>query len=147
VLVLIGVTLPKCIVSATGYVGKIVTPLSLFYTGMILMRMIRQKHIRWQRGYELVLVGRFVAGPMLLLASAFFMTWLANVTGSEALRAPELMRNALLIQASMPVMAQTPIVAAASDSDAEYAAGGIALTTALSLVFIPLYMYLITNVL
>lgn len=146
-LIILGVKLPKFIADATGYVGKLVTPMSLFYTGMILMRMIRAKRIRWQRGYLWVLGGRFIAAPLLLLASVGIMGLISKATGMQALAAPELMRNALLIQASMPVMSQTPIVAAASGSDEEYAAGGIALTTAMSLVFIPLYMYVIVALL
>lgn len=146
-LVLLGVTLPKFVMDAAGYVGKLVTPLSLFYTGLLLMRMIRARHVKWQRGYELILIGRFVAAPLLLLASAAAVNHFAGVSGAEAFRAPEIMRNALLIQAAMPVMAQTPIVAAASGSDEEYAAGGIAVSTALSLIFIPLYMYIIEYIL
>ena len=147
ILILLGVKLPKFIADAAGYVGKLVTPMSLFYTGMILMRMIRARRIRWQRGYLWVLAGRFVAAPLLLLASVGVMGLISAATGMKSLAAPELMRNALLIQASMPVMSQTPIVAAASGSDEEYAAGGIALTTAMSLVFIPLYMYVIVALL
>lgn len=143
ILLLMGFTPPKFVADAAKYVGNLVTPLSLFYTGMILMRMIRQKRIKWQKGYLGVLLGRFAASPLLLLASAFVVNLIADGTGLAGLKAPELMRNALLIQAAMPVMSQTPIVAAASGSDEEYAAGGIALTTALSLVFIPLYMYVI----
>ncbi|MBQ4088991.1 MAG: AEC family transporter [Clostridia bacterium] len=147
VLLLMGFTPPKFVGDAAKYVGNLVTPMSLFYTGMILMRMIRQKRIRWQKGYEWILVGRFAASPLLLIASSFIINLIADKTGLTALKAPELMRNALLIQAAMPVMSQTPIVAAASGSDEEYAAGGIALTTALSLVFIPLYMYVIVALL
>jgi len=147
ILIIAGFKLPKFVADATGYVGKLVTPLSLFYTGMIIMRMIRAKRIRWQRGYLWVLVGRFVAAPLLLLASVGIIGLISKTTGIEALAAPELMRNALLIQASMPCMSQTPIVAAASGSDEEYAAGGIALTTAMSLVFIPVYMYVIVALL
>lgn len=147
ILILLGVKLPKFIADATGYVSKLVTPMSLFYTGMILMRMFRAKRVRWQKGYFGVLAGRFVAAPLLLLASVGIMGVISRATGLESLAAPELMRNALLIQASMPVMSQTPIVAAASGSDEEYAAGGIFLTTAMSLVFIPLYMYVIVALL
>ena len=140
-----GVQLPKFIMDAAGYVGKLITPLSLMYTGMILMRMLKLRRIRWQKGYEWIVLGRFVAAPLLLIGSVWFVNWTGNFTGLTILHAPELMRDALIIQAAMPVMAQTPIVAAASGSDEEYAAGGIALTTALSLIFIPFYMFVITR--
>lgn len=121
---------PKFFMSACGYVGSIVTPLSLIYTGAIIMRMIRNGHVRWQKGYLAVCLGRFVICPaLLLLASAPFGL-------------PDLMQRVLFMQATMPVMSQTVIVAGTTGSDNEYAAGGMALTTALSLLFIPLYMYL-----
>lgn len=132
-LVLLGVHPPKFVMSAAGYVGNLVTPLSLFYTGIIIMRMGRRHAIHWQRGYLPVLLGRFAIAPALLLTTRLFIPM------------PMLMRNALLVQASMPVMSQTPIVAASCGADEEYAAGGIALTTALSLVFIPLYMFVIEH--
>ena len=53
---------------------------------------------------------------------------------------PELMTNVLIVQAGMPVMSQTPIVAGSMGSDEEYAAGNVALTTLLSLIAIPVYM-------
>jgi len=126
---------PRFFMSATGYVGSIVTPLSLIYTGAIIMRMIRSGHVRWQRGYLAVCLGRFVVCPaLLLLASAPFQL-------------PDLMRRVLFMQATMPVMSQTVIVSGTTGSDSEYAAGGMAVTTALSLLFIPLYMYLMETIL
>lgn len=131
VLVLVGFKPPKFIMSAADYVGNLVTPLSLFYTGIIVMRMIRNRAIKWQKGYLLILLGRFAIAPAMFLLTKTFIPM------------PDMMRNALLVQASMPVMSQTPIVAGMCGSDEEYAAGGIALTTALSLVFIPFYMFVI----
>ena len=86
---------PKFFMSACGYVGSIVTPLSLIYTGAIIMRMIRNGHVRWQKGYLAVCLGRFVICPaLLLLASAPFGL-------------PDLMQRVLFMQATMPVMSQT----------------------------------------
>lgn len=131
-LVLAGVTLPGFVLDAAKYVGNLVTPLSMIFTGMILMRMLRSGGIRWQRGYALILIGRFVLAPgLLLLIARLFPS------------APALMRNALLIQAAMPVMSQTPIVAGSCGGDAEYAAGGVALTALGSLIAIPAYMALV----
>ena len=130
-LVLLNFRPPQFIMDASKYVGGMVTPLSLMYTGIIIMDMIKEKKVRWQKGYGGVLLGRFVIAPMILLG-------LVVLFPGESL-----MRAALLIQASMPVMAQTPIVAGNVGSESEYGAGGIALTTLASLVFIPFYMWLI----
>jgi predicted permease len=131
-LVLVGVKLPAFILDAAKYIGNLVTPLSMIFTGMVLMRMLKGGKIRWQKGYALILAGRFLVAPGLLLLTARFFP-----------SAPELMRNVLLIQAAMPVMSQTPIVAKATGGDEEYAAGGVALTALFSLLAIPAYMALV----
>jgi len=128
-LVLMGLKLPTFLLDAAKYIGNLVTPLSMIFTGMVLMRMLKGGKVRWQKGYALILIGRFVVAPGLLLLTARFFP-----------SAPELMRNALLIQAAMPVMSQTPIVAKATGGDEEYAAGGVALTALFSLLAIPAYM-------
>ena len=53
------------------------------------------------------------------------------------------MKEVFFVQASMPVMTQTPILAEAYGADAEYAGIGTSLTTVLSLATIPLCMILI----
>ncbi len=130
VLVLLGARMPKFVLDASKYVSDLVTPLSLMYTGMLILRMFKARTFRWQKGFTGVLLGRFLCAPLMLLLA------------SHLIPVPALMRNALLIQASMPVMSQTPIVAGECGSDAEFAAGGIALTTACSLIAIPAYMAL-----
>ena len=131
-LVLLGLKLPVFILDAARYIGGLVTPLSMIFTGMVLMRMLQGGKVHWQKGYALVLVGRFLVAPALLLVTArLFPT------------APDFMRNVLLIQSAMPVMSQTPIVAKASGGDEEYAAGGVALTALGSLIAIPAYMALV----
>ncbi len=127
-LVLLGVRLPKFVLDAAGYVSGLVTPLSLIYTGLLIMDMLRGGQFRWQKGYGFMLAGRFLIAPLLLFGVGLLIPM------------PGLMRNALLVQAAMPVMAQTPIVCAECGSDAEYAAGGIAVSTALSLLAIPAIM-------
>ena len=128
-LVLVGVSLPTFILDAAKYIGGLVTPLSMIFTGMVLMRMLESGKVRWQKGYALVLVGRFLIAPALLILSTRLFP-----------AAPTLMQNVLLIQAAMPVMSQTPIVAKASGGDEEYAAGGVARTALCSLIAIPAYM-------
>ncbi len=130
ILILLGVSLPSFVLDAADYVGALVTPLSMFYTGYVIMGMLKRGCFRYQRGYLTMLLGRFAIAPAMLLITSRFIAM------------PELMRNALLIQAAMPVMSQTPIVAASCGADSEYAAGGIALSTLCSLIFIPAYMAL-----
>ena len=133
ILILLGIRLPPFVLGASQYIGRLVTPLSMLFIGAMLMRMIKSKMIRWESDYFFVLAGRFLVAPALFLGCSRFIPM------------TPLMRNALLIQASMPVMSQTPIVAAAAGADAEYAAGGIAATTLGSLLSLPAYMALIVN--
>jgi predicted permease len=131
-LVLLGVRLPTFILDAAKYIGNLVTPLSMIFTGIVLIRMLKGGKIRWQKGYSLVLLGRFLIAPgLLVLTARLFPT------------APQLMQNVLLIQAAMPVMSQTPIVAKATGGDEEYAAGGVALTALGSMIAIPALMALV----
>jgi len=128
ILVLMDVKLPTFVMSASKYLGNMVTPLSLFFIGIVVMRMIRQKNFRWEKGYLALIIARFVISPLLMFALG------------KAFGLPELMTNVLIVQAGMPVMSQTPIVAGSMGSDEEYAAGNVALTTLLSLIAIPVYM-------
>ena len=130
-LMLLGFTPPSFIRSASKYLGNMVTPLSLIYTGAVIMRMIEEKRVRWHKGYEWILLGRFVISPAVMTALALLFGMIP------------LMKNALILEAAMPVMASTPIAAADAGSDGEYAAGAMALSTFLSLLVIPVYMLIL----
>lgn len=130
-LILMGWTLPAFAMRAAKYLGALVTPLSLIYTGYVIMRMIKRGSLKWHGGYAAMLIGRFVLSPALLLLAVI-------VTPVDAFT-----RNVLLIQAAMPVMTQTTIAAGDRGADVEYAAGGLLLSTLLSLLLIPAYMALI----
>ena len=131
ILVLAGVRMPPFIMSSSEYVGGMVTPLSLFFIGIIIVRMIRKRNFRWQRGYEWVILGRFVLSPLTI--------WLLT----SIFQVDPLMRNVFIMQAAMPVMTQTSIVAESVGADSEYAAGATALSTILSLAVIPIFMLIL----
>ncbi len=134
-LIFLRISPPKFVMTACDYIGVLVTPLALIYAGAIIMRMIRQGLVRWQRGYCWLVIGRFLIGPALLLLCAI------------PFRLDPAMRNVLMMQSAMPAMTQIALTAGVAGCDEEYAAGGVALTTALILLFVPLYMYLIDAVL
>ena len=134
-LVLVRFKPPQFFMDACGYLGNLVTPLSLLFTGAVMARMVRARTFRWEKGYLAATLGRFIVCPALLLLCALLFPM------------GDLSRDVLMVQAGMPVMTQTALVAASTGSDEEYAAGGTALTTVLSLGMIPLYMLLIERVL
>ena len=55
---------------ACGYLGDLVTPLSLLFTGAVMARMVRARTFRWEKGYLAATLGRFIVCPALLLACA-----------------------------------------------------------------------------
>lgn len=130
-LVLLRVKVPVFIEASAKYLGAPATPLSLFLCGLILYR-IGFKEIRYEKGMAWMLAGRFIFTPLLifLLARAFHLDTLTQ--------------QVFVIQASMPTMVQTYVMAEKHGADSSYATLGFTLTTMLSMLFTPLYMYLFT---
>lgn len=142
-LLLAGVKLPEFFMSAANYVGNTVTPVSLIYIGCLLTRMIEARNFRWEKGYLAILLGKFFITPFLTIA----LIKLFSLNGAMAEILNPTMVGSFVMQAAMPVMTQTAIVEGGVNGDEEYAAGATALSTALCLIFIPFYMFVITNLL
>lgn len=143
ILILLHVNLPAFLMSSASYLGNTVTPISLIYIGYLLMRMIRERNFRWEKSYSAVIIGKFLVVPAVTIA---LIKLFSLNSAMRALWTPTMV-GAIVMQAAMPVMTQTAIVAGSVGADDEYAAGATALTTALSLLFIPIYMYIITTIL
>ncbi|HET6450554.1 MAG TPA: AEC family transporter [Spirochaetia bacterium] len=124
-LILVGIKLPGFIMDFCRILGSMTTPLSMLFVGIVLSG-VAWKTIRLDRDILLVFAGRFLVAPGLLLLIAVPSPL------------PLLMKEVLFVQAAMPAMTQTPILAARYGADAEFAGLGTALTTVLSLVTIPL---------
>lgn len=137
--VLLGVTLPSPLMSAVNYLGGTVTPISLVYTGYVLMIMIQKRHFSWKKGYGVICFGKLLLVPGIVIALSLVVK---AIPGAGSIYT-DIMLKTFLIEAAMPIMTQTTIVEAGCGGDQEYVAGATALTTALSLVFIPLYMLVI----
>jgi len=86
--------------------------------------------LRFQADIVFIVLWRFLVIP----ACVYFMV--------RGLDFPRLEKQVFIIQASMPAMTQTPILAESLGADAEYAGIGVSITTVLSLLTIPLYMTL-----
>lgn len=126
-LIMAGITLPKSFLDTFRLIGNMTTPLSMIFIGIMMSR-VEWKKIRFGADINLVVAGRFLFTPLLmylLLAGRSF---------------PTMMKQVLLLQSTMPVLAQTPILSAAYGADAEYAGIGTSLTTVLGVITIPVYM-------
>jgi len=129
-LIMAGLALPPFVLGLARTVGNMTTPLSMIFIG-ITIASIDWRLVRPRLDMILLVGGRFVLAPFLLILA---VRW----TGL-----PVLMKKVFLIQASMPAMTQSPIVARAYGADAEYAGLMTSITTVASLATIPLYMAVI----
>ena len=129
-LILAGIRLPGFLLDLARTVGNMTTPLSMIFIGSTIAAVDWRK-VRPGLDMALILCGRFLVAPLLL---ALAVTWLDL---------PVLMKKVFLIQATMPAMTQSAIVARAYGADAEYAGVMTSITTVASLVTIPLFMGLI----
>lgn len=130
VLVLAGIQLPKSVLDTCKYMGNLTTPLSMLFIGIVIQS-VKLREIRVDRGMVAVMLGRFVAAPLLVFALCL------------ATPLPLLLKQVFVIQSAMPVMTQTSIIAETYGADYQYAAVVTTVSTLLSLVMIPLYMVLI----
>jgi len=126
-LIMARITLPKPVMDLAEYLGNMTTPLSMLFVGIVIAR-VEWKKMKFSTDLLFLVLGRFLFCPMLIVLL---------LRGRDL---PLLMKQVFLIQAAMPAMTQTPILAEAYGADSEYAGIGTSLTTVLSLLSIPLYM-------
>jgi hypothetical protein len=128
-LVLFEIRLPKFIMSGLKYTASMTTPLSMLIIG-ITINTVGIRGIRPNREMIAVLAGRFFAAPL----TAWFIL--------GRMEAPDLMRRVFFVVAAMPVMTQIAIVSKAYGADHRNAGVMATVTTAASLLVIPLYIFL-----
>lgn len=131
ILILCNIHLPKFVLDTCRYLGNLTTPLSMLFIGIIIYS-VDLKKIRPNLEMAAVFAGRFLISPIIIYFAGKY------------LGLPELMEKVFVIQAAMPVMTNTSIVAKQYNADYEYAAVMTVVTTISSLVFIPIYMYLLS---
>lgn len=130
ILIILNIHLPKFILDTCKYFGNLTTPLSMLFIGITLYS-FKSEEIKLDKDMLAVLLGRFLASPLLIFISAYYLP------------VPALMKKVFVIQAAMPVMTNTAIVARSYNADYKYATVMTLVTTVLSAVFIPLYMVLL----
>ena len=127
ILILLNVRLPISIMDACRYLGALTTPLSMLFIGAAIYN-VKLKDIRLNIDTIVILIGRFIISPMLVIFFSLFI------------KTPPLMLKVFIIQGAMPVMTQTAITAKAYGGDEKYAAVITSITTLISMVVIPIYM-------
>jgi predicted permease len=128
-MIMAGVRLPEPAMDLCKTLGAMTTPLSMIFIGIVISR-VEWKCLRLDRDLLLVIAGRFLVSPAILILTV------------SAMDLPQLMKQVFLVQAAMPAMTQTPILAASCGADTEYAGVATSLTTVMGLLTIPLCMVL-----
>lgn len=135
--VILEIPLPKFAVSAAGYLGALTTPLSLIFMGCVIWQ-AGPKGLGFEANIGHVLFGRFVLIPALMFAVCQLAITLLPAGPASMV----MVRNVFTVQAGLPVMTQTVILAQLYGADVEFATKSFIWTTLLSVVSIPAYMVL-----
>jgi len=133
ILVLLNIKLPQFIMDTCKYLGNLTTPLSLLFIG-ITFKSINLKDVKFDTSMLVILVGRFILSPLAVFLLSFFI------------HIPSLMLKVFIIQASMPIMAQTSIISKEYNADYKYATVMVTISTVISLIVIPIYMVLLSKI-
>lgn len=129
ILIILNLQLPKFITDTCRYFGNLTTPLSMLFIG-ITLHSIKLNEIKVTKDMIALLIGRFFVSPLLIFLLAINFPL------------PLLMKKVFILQAAMPVMTNTSIVAKKYGANHKYATIMTVITTVLSIVFIPIYMLL-----
>lgn len=132
VFALLQIPIPEFLWSPITMLRQTTTPIAMLFIGSVIRQTnLRQEHL----GKELwtVLAVRFILSPLLM------------VVVCRLLPIPLLLKEIFFILSTMPAMTQLGIMAKESDSDYHYASVLVAVTSAVSMVTIPIYMFLITQ--
>ncbi|KRL04895.1 AEC family transporter [Liquorilactobacillus oeni] len=127
IFVLLKIKLPIFVSSDLSYIGSLTIPLSMIFIGISVSH-AGLKNITFKKDNLLVLLGRFVFAPALMIAL---------VMPSDM---PLLMKQVFILQSAMPVMTNAPVVASLYGADSDYAAVMVTETTLISLIMVPILM-------
>ena len=120
------------LLEAMKLVGALTTPLSLLFIG-ITFAGLAWHELRPGRDMGLLLAGRFLLAPLVILALAR----LAHL--------PPLVVKVFVIQAAMPAITQSALVARAAGADHRFASVMVSATNLASLAALPLYLALLNT--
>ena len=126
-MVLLDIPLPATADRFMGYLANSVSPMALIYCGYVVYE-IGLKNLRLMRGLPTMLAIRLVAAPAICLV-------LCHVFGIQGLA-----RSVFTVEAGLPVVSQTPVMAGAYGADDRYAAIGATLSTVGCVITIPVLM-------
>ncbi|WHE06757.1 AEC family transporter [Thermoanaerobacterium thermosaccharolyticum] len=127
--ILIGLKTPQFIIDTAKYIGQLTTPLSMIFIGTSIY-LADLEDFKFDSTASFLLIGRSIITPLITMLVLHFFK--LNI----------LMEKVFVIQSALPVMTQIAIVAHAYNSDQKYPSIMIAATNLLSLLIVPIYMYI-----
>ncbi len=132
-LIVVDWTPPAVIMTCARYINNTVTPLALLSAGNVIYS-LKLKGLRPNRLIGLVMAFRFLIAPVICLV----LCVLFGITG--------LARNVLVAETAMPVLTQAVVAATDYGGDEELGAQGVAISTLLCFITIPILMLLLSGV-
>lgn len=127
--VLLGIELPDFIQKPLTMISGVTSPLALFFIGSVIRNMDRSS-IVFGRDLFAALATRFILVP--LMSATFLRMMPISVE----------MKQVFFMLSAMPAMTQMGIMARQYDSDYEFACTVITMTTIISMLTIPVFMYI-----
>ena len=128
---LLNIPLPGFLREAVRHLGNLTTPLALLLTGCILARMGKDA-LRLSREGVLTILGRLAVAPAVSIA-------LCSLMGASPF-----ITQVFTMEAAMPVMIQSMLLARVYGANHKLAAQMITLTTLLGLLWIPFLTWVLT---
>jgi predicted permease len=119
---MLDIKLPSFIMDPFKYMGGLSTPMSMLFIGAVIYS-IGLKNIRFDRDMLILLIGRFVITPVIVM----LFLHLFNV--------PALLGKVFIIQSAMPVATQCAVSTRAYGGDYRYASAAVTISTIAGLLF------------
>jgi predicted permease len=132
---LLNIKIPTSIDNTLSYIGSMVTPLSMIYTGMFLATM-NWKDMLPDKDTIAVFFIRFLIAPLLM----YFSIGLTRKMGGVI---SEVTAAVLVIQMAACVMTQSALLTIQCKGDGVFATRAVALSNLIFLAVLPLYLYLL----
>lgn len=128
--VMTNISLPTFINDTLRYLGALTTPLSMIFIGITISYTNINKFKLSSEGL-IIILGRFLITPVIVYIVVSILNF------------PYIMKNVFVLEAAMPIIAQIAIVSKAYNNESDYVSLLVSLTTILSLLFIPIYAYIL----
>lgn len=132
IVVLIGIPVPDFIFSPITMLKNTTTPIAMIFIGSVI-RNTDFHRIKLSKDLCAILVVRFILSPLVMAIICLLLP------------IDSLMKQVFFILSTMPAMTQLGIMAKESESDYEFASIVIAVTTTISMIAIPIYMFIISG--